>query len=167
MIGWDAARAAPPDDSAPPAPDAKALLAHFHPDHAPDAMTALRIGPSAGAHCPAPLAQLLESHPLVQDVDLAGVPVTEADVLIAWSTARAEAKAAFGNESVYMEKYLGAPRHIEVQVMGDGQGNAVHLGTRDCSLQRRHQKVWEEAPAPTVPFEKQMQIGRASCRERV
>jgi len=82
MIGWDAARAAPPDDSAPPAPDAKALLAHFHPDHAPDAMTALRIGPSAGAHCPAPLAQLLESHPLVQDVDLAGVPVTEADVLI-------------------------------------------------------------------------------------
>jgi len=87
------------------------------------------------------------------------VALTEADVLVAWSTARAEAKAAFGNESVYMEKYLGKPRHIEVQVMGDGQGNAVHLGTRDCSLQRRHQKVWEEAPAPTVPFEKQMQIG--------
>lgn len=84
---------------------------------------------------------------------------TEADVLTAWSTARAEAKAAFGNESVYMEKYLGQPRHIEVQVMGDGQGNAVHLGTRDCSLQRRHQKVWEEAPAPTVPFAKQMEIG--------
>jgi len=87
------------------------------------------------------------------------VALTEADVLVAWSTARAEAKAAFGNESVYMEKYLGKPRHIEVQVMGDGQGNAVHLGTRDCSLQRRHQKVWEEAPAPTVPMAKQLEIG--------
>src|SRR5690606_27896650 len=81
------------------------------------------------------------------------VAPTEAELLVAWSTARSEAKAAFGNESVYMEKYLGKPRHIEVQVIGDGQGNAVHLGTRDCSLQRRHQKVWEEAPAPTVPME--------------
>ncbi|OEO31259.1 acetyl-CoA carboxylase biotin carboxylase subunit [Devosia insulae DS-56] len=87
------------------------------------------------------------------------VALTEADVLIAWSTARAEAKAAFGNESVYMEKYLGKPRHIEVQVLGDGQGNAVHLGTRDCSLQRRHQKVWEEASAPTVPANEQAEIG--------
>jgi acetyl-CoA carboxylase biotin carboxylase subunit len=84
---------------------------------------------------------------------------TELDVLTAWSTARAEAKAAFGNDSVYMEKYLGKPRHIEVQVMGDGQGNAVHLGTRDCSLQRRHQKVWEEATAPTVPAKQRDQIG--------
>ena len=84
---------------------------------------------------------------------------TEADLLNAWSTARSEAKAAFGNASVYMEKYLGKPRHIEVQVMGDGQGNAVHLGTRDCSLQRRHQKIWEEATAPTVPHDKQMEIG--------
>jgi acetyl-CoA carboxylase biotin carboxylase subunit len=84
---------------------------------------------------------------------------TELDVLNAWSTARTEAKAAFGNDSVYMEKYLGKPRHIEVQVMGDGQGNAVHLGTRDCSLQRRHQKVWEEASAPTVPKAEQAEIG--------
>jgi acetyl-CoA carboxylase biotin carboxylase subunit len=84
---------------------------------------------------------------------------TELDVLTAWSTARAEAKAAFGNDSVYMEKYLGKPRHIEVQVMGDGQGNAVHLGTRDCSLQRRHQKIWEEATAPTVSAKQRDQIG--------
>lgn len=84
---------------------------------------------------------------------------TELDLLTAWSTARSEAKAAFGNDSVYMEKYLGKPRHIEVQVMGDGKGNAVHLGTRDCSLQRRHQKVWEEASAPTVPAEQRDKIG--------
>jgi len=84
---------------------------------------------------------------------------TELDLLTAWSTARSEAKAAFGNDSVYMEKYLGKPRHIEVQVMGDGRGNAVHLGTRDCSLQRRHQKVWEEASAPTVPADQRDKIG--------
>ena len=84
---------------------------------------------------------------------------SEDDVLVAWSTARSEAKAAFGNDGVYMEKYLSKPRHIEIQVMGDGLGNAVHLGTRDCSLQRRHQKVWEEASAPTISAEQRAEIG--------
>ena len=63
-------------------------------------------------------------------------------------TARAEGKSNFGNDEVYIEKYLTTPRHIEIQVFGDGKGNAVHLGERDCSLQRRHQKVFEEAPGP-------------------
>ena len=81
------------------------------------------------------------------------------EMSIAISTARTEAKAAFGNDSVYIEKYLQKPRHIEIQVMGDGKGNAIHLGTRDCSLQRRHQKVWEEASAPTVPAEQRENIG--------
>ena len=63
---------------------------------------------------------------------------------VALQTAKTEAKAAFGDDAVYIEKYLGKPRHIEIQILGDGQGNAIHLGERDCSLQRRHQKVLEE-----------------------
>ena len=78
----------------------------------------------------------------------------------AFSTARAEAKAAFGNDAVYMEKYLGRPRHIEIQVIGDGRGNAVHLGERDCSLQRRHQKVLEEAPSPVIDAATRAAIGK-------
>ena len=77
----------------------------------------------------------------------------------AFRTARAEGKAAFGNPEVYIEKYLDTPRHIEIQVFGDGKGRAVHLGERDCSLQRRHQKVFEEAPGPVIDAETRKRIG--------
>jgi acetyl-CoA carboxylase, biotin carboxylase subunit len=70
-----------------------------------------------------------------------------------------EAKAAFGDATVYLEKYLGNPRHIEFQIFGDGEGNAIHLGERDCSLQRRHQKVLEEAPSPVISSEERMRMG--------
>jgi acetyl-CoA carboxylase biotin carboxylase subunit len=73
--------------------------------------------------------------------------------------AGSEAKAAFGDDTVYMEKYLGNPRHIEFQVFGDGKGNAIHLGERDCSLQRRHQKVLEEAPSPVISSEVRARMG--------
>ncbi len=74
--------------------------------------------------------------------------------------AGSEAKAAFGDATVYIEKYLGNPRHIEFQVFGDGQGNAIHLGERDCSLQRRHQKVLEEAPSPVISAEERARMGK-------
>ncbi len=75
------------------------------------------------------------------------------------SQAGSEAKAAFGDATVYIEKYLGNPRHIEFQVFGDGNGNAIHLGERDCSLQRRHQKVLEEAPSPVITTAERMRMG--------
>jgi acetyl-CoA carboxylase biotin carboxylase subunit len=81
----------------------------------------------------------------------------------AFALARAEAKAAFGNDSVYVEKYLGRPRHIEIQVLGDGKGEGVHLGERDCSLQRRHQKVLEEAPSPALNKEQRGKIGELAA----
>jgi len=87
------------------------------------------------------------------------VAKTAADMEQAFMTARAEGKAAFGNDEVYIEKYLTTPRHIEIQVFGDGKGKAVHLGERDCSLQRRHQKVWEEAPGPVISEEERQKIG--------
>lgn len=87
---------------------------------------------------------------------------TEASLWNAIQVTKSEAKAAFGDDTVYMEKYLQNPRHVEVQIISDGQGNTVHLFDRDCSLQRRHQKVLEEAPAPGIPEETRQQV-YASC----
>ncbi|PJE32629.1 Biotin carboxylase [Pseudooceanicola marinus] len=84
----------------------------------------------------------------------------------AFYSARSEAKAAFGNDEVYIEKYLTTPRHIEIQIFGDGKGQAVHLGERDCSLQRRHQKVLEEAPGPCITEEERARIGKI-CADAV
>ena len=82
----------------------------------------------------------------------------------AMSTAKAEAMAAFGNDSVYIEKYLTKPRHIEIQVFGDGMGNAIYLGERDCSLQRRHQKILEEAPSPALNAAARKKIGETVAK---
>jgi acetyl-CoA carboxylase biotin carboxylase subunit len=87
------------------------------------------------------------------------VALTENDLVEAVQTAQTEAKAAFGNGAVYMERYLQKPRHIEIQVVADSHGNVVHLGERDCSLQRRHQKVLEEAPSPALSAEGRVRIG--------
>ncbi len=89
---------------------------------------------------------------------------SEADLATALATARTEAKAAFGDDAVYLEKYLETPRHIEIQVLGDGRGNAIHLGERDCSLQRRHQKVLEESPSPALNAKERDVIGETVAR---
>ncbi len=89
---------------------------------------------------------------------------TAADLPSALAAARAEAKAGFGDDTLYLEKYLERPRHIEIQVLGDGKGRAIHLGERDCSLQRRHQKVWEEGPSPALNAPARDAIGDTVAR---
>jgi acetyl-CoA carboxylase biotin carboxylase subunit len=120
-----------------------------------------------------PIASLAEAKKVASDI---GYPVlvkaaaggggrgmkvahVEEELDAALATARIEAKTAFGDDTVYPEKYLGHPRHIEIQVLGDGQGNAIHLGERDCSLQRRHQKLWEEALSPALNDSERAKIG--------
>jgi acetyl-CoA carboxylase biotin carboxylase subunit len=93
---------------------------------------------------------------------------TEAALINAVAMTRQEAKAAFGNPTVYMEKFLETPRHVEIQVLADEHRNAVYLGDRDCSMQRRHQKVIEEAPAPLIPAKERIRIGERcadACRK--
>ncbi|MDV7269341.1 acetyl-CoA carboxylase biotin carboxylase subunit [Thioclava sp. A2] len=119
----------------------------------PDFETARKVGAEIG-------------YPLIIKATAGGggrgmkVAKDESELEIAFRTARSEAKAAFGNDEVYMERYLQKPRHIEIQVFGDGKGRAVHLGERDCSLQRRHQKVFEEAPGPCITPEERARIGK-------
>jgi acetyl-CoA carboxylase biotin carboxylase subunit len=89
---------------------------------------------------------------------------TAADLPVALAAARLEAKSAFGDDSVYLEKYLERPRHIEFQVLGDGHGKAIHLGERECSLQRRHQKIWEEGPSPALNASERLETGETCAR---
>src|SRR5258708_15927727 len=89
---------------------------------------------------------------------------SEADLASALSMAKPEAGSAFGNDQVYIAKYLDHPRHIEVQVLADSHGNVVHLGERDCSLQRKHQKVLEESPSPALNADQRSQIGDTACK---
>lgn len=92
------------------------------------------------------------------------VVYNEEDLISSVALTRSESSAAFNNDSVYLEKFLQNPRHVEFQVLADGQGNAIHLGDRDCSLQRRHQKVIEEAPAPGIPEHKRQEVADACTR---
>ena len=95
-----------------------------------------------------------------------GMKIVEGpDLLVtAWGTARSEAQAAFSDSRVYLERYVQRPRHIEIQVLADGQGNVVHLGDRECSIQRRHQKLLEEAPSPSISDELRQELGDLAVR---
>jgi acetyl-CoA carboxylase biotin carboxylase subunit len=84
------------------------------------------------------------------------------ELIHAYNTARSEAEVAFKNSSVYLEKYIANPRHIEIQVLADNQGNAIHLGERECSIQRRHQKLIEESPSPAISYELRQEMGRVA-----
>ena len=125
----------------------------------PDLATAQKIGADIG-------------YPVIIKATAGGggrgmkVAETAKDMESAFLTARAEGKSNFGNDEVYIEKYLQTPRHIEIQVFGDGKGNAIHLGERDCSLQRRHQKVFEEAPGPAITPALRARIGKV-CADAV
>jgi len=88
----------------------------------------------------------------------------ESELAAGLATARAEALAAFSDNTVYLEKYLERPRHIEIQVLGDGKGRAIHLGERDCSLQRRHQKIWEESPSPALNTAMRDEVGETVAK---
>jgi acetyl-CoA carboxylase biotin carboxylase subunit len=90
------------------------------------------------------------------------VAYNQDELLNAYNTARAEAEAAFKNSGVYLEKYIANPRHIEIQVLGDSHGNVIHLGERECSIQRRHQKLIEESPSPAVSYELRQEMGRVA-----
>jgi len=129
------------------------------PGGVPDLESALKIGEEFG-------------YPVIIKATAGGggkgmkVANSAAEMEMAFRTARAEGKSNFGNDEVYIEKYLMTPRHIEIQVFGDGKGRAVHLGERDCSLQRRHQKVFEEAPGPSITPAERAKIGKL-CADAV
>jgi acetyl-CoA carboxylase biotin carboxylase subunit len=135
--------------------------------------TAAALGLPLVPGSPGPLTSIAEAKTIAADI---GYPVLikaasggggrgmkvvdqEADLESLMGQASSEAAAAFGDPTVYMEKYLGDPRHIEFQVFGDGEGNAIHVGERDCSIQRRHQKVIEEAPSPVINAEQRNRMG--------
>jgi acetyl-CoA carboxylase biotin carboxylase subunit len=89
---------------------------------------------------------------------------TREELPLAYQTARAEAEAAFKNSSVYLERYIERPRHIEIQVLADNHGNVIHLGERECSIQRRHQKLIEESPSPAISYELRQEMGSVAVK---